>query len=132
MDVENMLKFYFGVNYADIKNCFIWAKKKIKYYVIEVVKRMNMKSIFKKHPNKLVILSPLSRNQENKHVISWQVLQTAVTLPDVEKMMKYYTKEGYKEVCCFSTFNKEEFEQVPELPPDMVAQYYRVLLGTEQ
>ena len=77
---------------------------------------MKMKSIVKKHPNKLVIVSPLSRSQENR-VISWQVLQTAVSLPDAEKMMEYYTKEGYKEVCCFSTFNEDEFEKVPELPP---------------
>lgn len=128
MDVENMLKFYFGIDYDDIKRNFGWVKKQIKYYAIEVIKTMNMKTIFKKHPNKLCIVSPLTRNEINNQVVTWQVLQTCMSVPDAEKALDYYVKENYGDVCVLSTFT-EDYEHPPQLPANLVAQFYRVAYG---
>lgn len=77
-------------------------------------------------------MTPMVRHQENNFVTSWQVLNTATNIPDLEKAMEYYEKEGYEEVVAFSTFNPKEFEQVPELTPAQYAKFYRVLFDIDK
>ena len=93
---------------------------------------MKVKELYKKHPNKLLVLTPLLRHAENNFVVSWQVLNTATNIPDLEKSLEYYEKEEYNEVVAFSTFDAEEFEQVPELTPAQHAKFYRVMFNIDK
>lgn len=93
---------------------------------------MKIKEIYKKHPNKLLIMTPLLRHDNSKFVVSWTVLNTATNIPDLEKSLEYYKNEGYAEVVAFSTFDAEEFEQVPELTPAQHAKFYRVLFDIDK
>ena len=93
---------------------------------------MKVKELYKKHPNKLLVLTPLLRHAENNFVVSWQILNTATNIPDLEKSLEYYEKEGNDEVVAFSTCNPDKCEQIPELTTAQHAKFYRVMFNIDK
>lgn len=92
-----------------------------------------MKKIMKKYPCFFVLLVPRKRDDAG-WVKSWTVLNTVRDVTDCEKALEYYEREGFDEVVAISTYpDTGEDSNVlnPELPPRIVAKFYRVLWGME-
>lgn len=92
-----------------------------------------MKKIMKKYPCFFVLLVPRKRDDAG-WVKSWTVLNTVRDVTDCEKAFEYYEREGFEGVVAISTYPDTEGDSNvlnPELPPRIVAKFYRVLWGME-
>lgn len=94
---------------------------------------MTMKKIVQKYPCFLVLLAPKKRDDAG-WVKDWTVLNTTRDVQSCEQAIEYYKNEGFNEVVALSTYTDTEGSsfQPPELPPSIVAKFYRVLFGTEK
>ena len=89
---------------------------------------MTINEIFKEHPNKFLLVTPKTRETGTKFVKTWAVLQTTDTISDCERVLGYYLSKGYDEIAPISTFQEEE----QQLPPNLVAKYFRVFYGMDR
>jgi hypothetical protein len=83
---------------------------------------MGIDAIYKKHPNRYVLVTPIKRNDKNGFVEDWQIINTHLRLDIAENLQEYYMMKGIK---CVIIDTSEK----ANLPPSKVAQFFRVYFG---
>lgn len=85
---------------------------------------MKYKKIQKNYDNTYVIVCPKKRNKKG-FVSSWKMLDTSSTFRMAVDILEYYQNEGFSDATIIYCGADEEVS----LPPEFVAQFYRVYFG---
>lgn len=88
---------------------------------------MKYGNICKKHPNKYVVICVHKRSKKTGFVSSWKVLNTHYHLEKAVELQEFYKNEGISGVVLINTSDAKN----SELPPNKVAEFYRVYFGME-
>lgn len=87
---------------------------------------MKYRNICMKHPNRFVVIVPKHRNKRG-FVSSWKVLNVQHQLEKAVELQDFYKNEGLTGVVIIDTGNSED----NNLPPNKVAEFFRVYFGME-
>jgi hypothetical protein len=115
-----------------VKNLFSICKDRVNIDTIKNMKGgllLTLKQMVAKHPNRICIISPNLRLAKTGYVKSWKVIQTVSYVDDAKEAIGFYEKEGLHTVA-YSTCTNPNNKNL-ELPPDMVAAFYRCYYNQE-
>ena len=85
---------------------------------------MTYQTIVRKHPNKFIVAVVDRRNPDTNMAVLFKVLQTTVNVEKLRKAFNYYREEGFEGVLPISSYQEGD-KDVPDMPPDLSAKFFR-------
>ena len=91
---------------------------------------MSFGRLFEKHPNKICIITPKKRSKKNGFVKKWKFLRAVDSVEEARHVLHCYDQENVEAVPINTCEPLKNYSNL-ELPPDLVARYFRCFFGAD-